>query len=970
MRRAPSPRHPLAVGRSGTSAAAGRAAARRHRFSVATVAVLATLFAVLAFPQPAAAQGRMAPPNESCDRVAVVAKLSVVEDQAAANMLAEAMRILGLGGRCLVDAGDWKTGLLPPGGYGGLAGTDRVYVVGGADAIPAWWLSNALGVGGHERIAGGNRWDTQTAVAAAIVSLARGEPIVAYSSQSPSWSEPPPNTGCTNAVVAKLSVVEDRAAANMLAEVFNQLSANGDDRCLLDVGDPRTNTVPTAGAVEAFGGADSRYVIGGSAAIPNAWINEHFSYRGYQPYLRLAGADRWATQSAVTSRIIHLAVPSQAEDVTLMRQSARPLSDVSLSLAATIRETTLTLPVYYCGAEANYTTEQLDQRIQELSAVAAFFRRQSGDRINIVFARGTTDNGILTAAAVAQHANIQDWYEAAPTTVHDECLQDASVDEPGIVLLIGDAPGGGYAYLPEDPRRYGGPAVVSTPQQLSGGLQTFLYVTAHEIAHAFYGLRHPWMDYPYLCKKILEIEEADDIAGTSLSDDEWQHCQQPHSDAETLSQKESNHLLGSIASYLRYGASQDLGSGGAYVACYQRAQGYLGWVEPDECEQYRAAVPGQPLPPIVNAGTNSLSVEWGVPSLNGAEIIDYDLQIKRAGSDYWDAVAHDGIARRAEVGGLETGTLYSIRVRASNRIGPSPWSTPTEATTLDGGRGPETRRVYLSRGDRVQGDSRCTHESCHWLHVEIDGFPDGSYTLACAHNGVHQIGAHRGVYRSAAAAVSSDRPSTRDCFFGYPGNEVFVIVGAEKHDDAWHGGTYSNIVEWETPPPVPPQSGAMINDNPQLIDRIGNYTWLVPPAEVNAGGYGNNGFHFTVAIGNSGDNETDNIARWDFPAVGGYFELEAWIPAAWSTAHVQYRIYVDNNNDGDFIDSGEYFTDAWLDQGQYTTGGWRTLGSYIFTVSRRIRIEVSDTGARDDHRDVGIVNARIAVDAIRLTPTP
>ena len=42
----------------------------------------------------------------------------------------------------------------------------------------------------------------------------------------------------------------------------------------------------------------------------------------------------------------------------------------------------------------------------------------------------------------------------------------------------------------------------------------------------------------------------------------------------------------------------------------------------------------------------------------------------------------------------------------------------------------------------------------------------------------------------------SDWPSTRDCFFGYPGSRVFVVVGAERRGNTWHGGTYSEPVTW------------------------------------------------------------------------------------------------------------------------------------------------------------------------------
>lgn len=918
--------------------------------------VLGALFAVVQFPSAAGAQVPTPPPNGNCDGAAVVAKLSVVEDRAAANMLAEAAVILGLGERCFVDVGDPGAGRVPSGSRGELAGASRVFVVGGPAAIPHSWLTSRLGVNEYERIAGGNRWDTQSAVAAAIVSLARGEPVVEYSGQPASSPTLPPNTGCSNAVVVKLNVVEDRAAANMLAETFNHLSPDGHDRCLVDVGDPSANVAPTRSAIDDYDDAGAHYVIGGPAAIPDAWLDSHFSDRGYS---RLAGHDRWATQSAVAVQMVNLASPPQAEDVTLTRDAARPLGDAALVAAPS--DVTLTLPVYYCGDPANYSTQLLDQRIRELGAVAEFFRRQSGGQAQITFARGETGGGLLTAPGIAQRTDVHGWYEANMPKVHEQCLKGAVVGQDDVVLILADASGGGYAYVSEDPFSYGGPAVVSTPERFGGNVATFLGVAAHEIAHAFYNLRHPWMDYPYLCTLIAEIEANDSLGKTSLSSREYQHCQQPIPVDAELPKGESDHLLRSVVSYTRYGAIRELGPGRAYVACYQRAKAHLAWVDPDECDQYRATAPDRPLPPVVVPESGSLSVGWSEPGVNGADIEDYDLQYRQISSDNWQDIVHDGTHKQAKIVGLRADTSYVVRVRATNRVGTSPWSTPTGATTL-AQTSTGNPRVHLSRGDRVQGDPNCTGDACYWLHVEIENFPAGSHTLACAHNGVPQLGIGRGVFHSAMAAVSNDSPSTRACFFGYPGNEVFVIVGAERRDGAWHGGTYSNIVDWRpTAPPAP--SGAFIDDAPTLTDKKGSYSWWKPPASVDLHGYGSNGFHFTLAIGDSGDDDTDNLAQWEFPAVDGKHEVQVWIPAQWATAHVQYRIWADTDNDGRYS-SQEFVAGPWLDQA--AVSGWQTLGTYALKGS--VLVEVRDTRARDDWNDDGPVNSRLAVDALQLVP--
>ncbi len=67
------------------------------------------------------------------------------------------------------------------------------------------------------------------------------------------------------------------------------------------------------------------------------------------------------------------------------------------------------------------------------------------------------------------------------------------------------------------------------------------------------------------------------------------------------------------------------------------------------------------------------------------------------------------------------------------------------------------------------------------------------------------------------------------------------------------------------------------------------------------------------------------------------------------------------SRDGRF-DNSEYVDGPWLDQ--QPVSGWQSLG--IHDLNGRVRIEVRDTRTRDDYRDVGNENARLAVDAIRL----
>ncbi len=144
----------------------------------------------------------------------------------------------------------------------------------------------------------------------------------------------------------------------------------------------------------------------------------------------------------------------------------------------------------------------------------------------------------------------------------------------------------------------------------------------------------------------------------------------------------------------------------------------------------------------------------------------------------------------------------------------------------------------------------------------------------------------------------------------------------------------------------------IINDEPSLYDEQGDYSWFTPPANINSRGYGSNGFRFTIAIGNDARHDADSWANWDMGNVNGRYEIQVWIPDAWATANAGYEIWEDSSR----IDT------VWLNQ--QDTNGWQTLGTY--NLGGHLRVSVYDTVTRDDYRTVGIANARLAVDALRI----
>ena len=140
----------------------------------------------------------------------------------------------------------------------------------------------------------------------------------------------------------------------------------------------------------------------------------------------------------------------------------------------------------------------------------------------------------------------------------------------------------------------------------------------------------------------------------------------------------------------------------------------------------------------------------------------------------------------------------------------------------------------------------------------------------------------------------------------------------------------------------------------------GSYSWFRPPDNIASSGFGANGFWFTLAYG--GSDTIDNFARWDFDNVPlGTYDMQVYVPAEWATARIEYLIWVDENDDKKFSTQENRWT-HWLNQAQVY--GWQSLGE--FALEGAVRIEVHDTRSSDDWRVDGVVNSRLAVDAMRL----
>ena len=623
--------------------------------------------------------------------------------------------------------------------------------------------------------------------------------------------------------------------------------------------------------------------------------------------------------------------------------------------------------VHYCGPEDSYTGEDLKEEVAQLNdKVKKLFDIESSYRTEISFQVGS----VISPDRINWNGpRTEDWRRCAVEA-------GETPDERKVLIIFG-----GSGLLRDEQGNEvlgvgwigGGPALTSS-EALHRDKDDYLHTVAHEVGHAFYSLRHPWWMQPQqIClfiknsggKNLDRYVTNSEYIGPGM----WHNytcidelAKLDSRQSSKLSQEGIDDWLKSVMSYPgivgSYGAVANFDLDGVgppartYVACKHKV--FLDWPNSDACE-FLVSVPDAPPGPVLTAGFEEFTVVWTAPNNRGSEVIAYDVEYRRTGTNTWIRWHHEGVSRNTTIAGLRHATEYQVRVRAWNSEGTGQWSRYSTGRTLNADVTPRT--VTLTLGDPV-GDSN----SSYWLHVTLEGFRPGSYSLTCAHLGIPEEGIGPGVFGQVDGI--SAWPANRACSLPTyrRGVEVYVIVDAVSHNGRWEGGTYSNVVIWPTvPPDTPPAEGVLVNDDPYLGDEIAPYTWWKPPADIDVLGYGDNGFHFTLAQGNS--NTLDNWAAWEFPPVTGRYEIHAWIPEDWATADAQYRIYVDANRDGNFHPN-EKVDEPELDQ--QDVNGWQSLGTY--DIDGGVRIEVRDTETGDDWTVVRAPYARLAVDAMRLTP--
>jgi hypothetical protein len=182
---------------------------------------------------------------------------------------------------------------------------------------------------------------------------------------------------------------------------------------------------------------------------------------------------------------------------------------------------------------------------------------------------------------------------------------------------------------------------------------------------------------------------------------------------------------------------------------------------------------GNPGTPSVSASVSDRHIawSWGVPDGNGRAITHYELTLDGTLiSGNFTGTSYSG-----DYGYSESHVLSVVAVNEEGRKSSAGAANPTPRTA------DPPRSVTISKGGSAKGQTtpsgtRCSSDSCAYIRVQTSGF-SGNRAVDCWGSD----GGWSSYWKYTTASSDS-----QVCFFGYPGQQVYVLVD----------GVQSNTLTW------------------------------------------------------------------------------------------------------------------------------------------------------------------------------
>ena len=189
-----------------------------------------------------------------------------------------------------------------------------------------------------------------------------------------------------------------------------------------------------------------------------------------------------------------------------------------------------------------------------------------------------------------------------------------------------------------------------------------------------------------------------------------------------------------------------------------------------------ATTPGRPNQvgglSVAAPDRNTVTASWSTPNGNGSPVTSFDVEIDPGG-------VSSTTANSMRWDGRTPDTVYRVRVRAINAVGPGAWSNWESVRTPP--PPPPPTQIIVGKGSSAVGLPGCSHSSCRHLAADIDGMsPNTSYQTDC-------FSVERGKFDTGTAYIRTNGSGNYDgdlsCYYGYPGEHVYITVGGRRSDN-------------------------------------------------------------------------------------------------------------------------------------------------------------------------------------------